>query len=91
MSTVSTEAHDLSQPLTGSIFDGFVEVFQKNLVWDGLIEQDLADRSYHHIDEDVDDDAIQAEFDRVYHSKEEGFRTALLEARDYLGTLLART
>lgn len=91
MSTVSTEPHDLSQPLTGAIFDVFVEVFQKNLVWAGLIEQSLADHSYHPIDEDVDDDAIQAEFDCAYHGNEESFRMALLEARDYLGTLLART
>ncbi len=91
MSTVSTESHDLSQPLTGAIFDVLVEVFQKHLVREGLIDQDLADRSYHQIDDDIDDDAIQAEFDRAYHGQEDGFRTALLEARDYLGTLLART
>lgn len=91
MSTVSTESHDLSQPLTGAIFDVFVEVFQKNLVRDGLIDQDLADRSYHDINEDVDDEAIQAEFERAYQGREEAFQMALLEARDYLGELLART
>jgi hypothetical protein len=91
MSTVSAEPHDLSQPLTGALFDIFVEVFQKQLLRHGLIEQELADRSYHSIDDDIDDDAIQAEFDHAYLGHAEGFKTALLEARDYLGTLLART
>ena len=91
MSTVGTEPHDLSQPLTGALFDVLVEVFQKNLVVKSLIDQDLADRSNHGIHEDVDDETVQAEFDEAYAGNEEAFKTALLEARDYLGELLART
>ena len=89
MSTVSREPHDLSLPLTGAIFDVFVEVFQKELVQAGLIDQELADRSYHSPDEDEDDDAIQAEFEAAYSGKHEQFKEALLKARDYLGELLA--
>ena len=91
MSTVTTEAHDLSKPLTGAVFDIFVEVFQDNLVAQGAISQELADRSYHAPDEDEDDDAIQQEFDTAYSGNEDKFKRALLEARDYLGELLART
>ncbi len=89
MSTVSLEPHDLSRPLTGAIFDIFVEVFQKNLVSKTLISQELADLSYHGPDETIDDEAIQAQFDAAYEGQQEGFKTSLLEARDYLGGLLA--
>jgi hypothetical protein len=91
MSTVTKEPHDLSKPLTGAIFDIFVEVFQKELVNASLITQDLADRSYHAPYEDINDDEIQSEFDRAYKAKAGEFKKALLKARDYLGQLLART
>ena len=89
MSTVSREPHDLSLPLTGAIFDVFVEVFQKELVQAGLISQELARRSFHSPDEDEDDDVIQAEFAAAYSGKEKQFKEAMLRARDYLGQLLA--
>ncbi len=91
MSTVTSEPHDLSQPLIGAIFDVFVEVFQKNLVKKELIGQDLADRSYHGPNDDIDDDAIQQEFDQSYSQDPAGFKLSLLESRDYLGQLLAST
>ncbi|MEW6543166.1 MAG: hypothetical protein AB1411_06095 [Nitrospirota bacterium] len=91
MSTVPEEEHELSKPLTGALFDVFVEVFQKELVKRGLITQKLADRSNHGPDDDEDDPAIQAEFNEAYAGNKAGFQQALLEARDYLGTLLART
>lgn len=91
MSTVSNEEHDLSEPLTGAIFDIFVEVFQKILVKNGLISQQLADASYHAPDEDIDDTEIQNEFDNAYNGKEEEFKISLLQARDYLGEILAKT
>ncbi len=91
MSTVSDQPHDLSKPLTGAVFDILVEVFQDNLVDKGLISQALADRSYHGPEEDEDDAAIQKDFDAAYRGNEDHFKEALLEARDYLGNLLART
>jgi hypothetical protein len=91
MSTVSDEPHDLSKPLTGAVFDVLVEVFQDNLVAKDLITPELAKRSYHAPDEDEDDEAIQKAFDEAYMGREEDFKQALLEARDYLGSLLART
>jgi hypothetical protein len=91
MSTVSTEPHDLSLPLTGAIFDIFVDVFQKELVARGLITQDLANRSTHGAAPNSDLPAIQAEFTQAYAGHAAEFKTALLTARDYLGHLLART
>jgi hypothetical protein len=91
MSDVGDEPHDRSLPLTGGIFDVMVEVYQKNLVQRGLITQDLADRSTQGIGRDQDLDAIQADFARAYKGHEPGFKEALLDARDYLGQLLALT
>ena len=91
MSTVTNESHDLSKPLTGAIFDIMVEVYQKELVNEQLISQDLADRSYHGPDEDEDDERIQKEFRKAYNGREKKFKTALLIARDYVGKLLATT
>ncbi|WP_341531903.1 hypothetical protein WKK05_38525 (plasmid) [Nostoc sp. UHCC 0302] len=91
MSTVSREPHDLSLPLTGAIFDVFVEVFQKELVQAGLISEELAKRSFHSPDENEDDNAIQAEFAAAYRGRDQQFKESLLRARDYLGALLAHT
>jgi hypothetical protein len=90
MSTVSSEPHDLSNPLTGALFDVFVEAFQKELVAAELISQQLADLSYHGPQEAVDDAEIQARFNDAYRGHELEFKTCLMNARDYLGTLLAK-
>jgi hypothetical protein len=89
MSTVTEEPHDLSLPLTGAIFDIFVEVFQKELVLADLISPELARRSFHALDENEDDNAIQAEFAAAYSGKQQQFKEVMLKARDYLGALLA--
>jgi hypothetical protein len=91
MSDVGDEPHDRSLPLTGGIFDVMVEVYQKKLVQRSLITQDLADRSTQGLGRDQDLDAIQADFARAYKGNESDFKEALLEARDYLGQLLAGT
>jgi hypothetical protein len=91
MADVGDEPHERSLPLTGGIFDILVEVFQKNLVKAGLITQDLADESTQGTGRQQDQEDIQRKFDAVYAGKEAQFKTALLLARDYLGTLLSRT
>lgn len=85
------EEHDRSQPLTGALFDIFVEIFQKNLVAGGLISQALADRSFHDGNSVPDDTQIQLEFSQAYAGHEAGFKDALLAARDIWGHLLAKT
>lgn len=86
----STE-HDLSLPFTGAMFDILVDVFHRSLLARGLIGQDveeLADGIEHRPEYEP---LIQSLFDQVYDLEHEGFRDALLEARDYLGHLLAQT
>ena len=91
MSDVGDEPHDRSLPLTGGIFDILVEVFQKELVARNLIRQDLATRSTQgpgRVEELAD---LQSEFDDAYAGKHQQFKDALIVARDYLGSLLAKT
>lgn len=91
MSTVSREPHDLSLPLTGAIFDIFVEMYQKELVQAGLISQSLADRSFGPEGGEVDHDAMEAEFAAAYTGHEAGFKKCLEKSRDDFGRLLATT
>jgi len=91
MSDVGKNPHDRSVPLTGGFFDIMVEVFQKKLVNYGLINQDLADRSTQGTNRGQDLEQIQKDFNAAYKGNEAGFKIALLEARDYLGRLLALT
>lgn len=85
------DEHDLSQPLTGALFDTLVDIFQENLVDRGLIGRDLADLSDEVGRRPELLPAIQAAFDAAYPGNEPGFRDALIDARDYLGVLLAET
>jgi hypothetical protein len=91
MSDVGDEPHERSLPLTGALFDTMVEVFQQNLVAEGLITAELRDRSTHLPGSAADLNAIQDDFDAAYTGNEEQFKAALLHARDYLGRLLAAT
>lgn len=58
----STEEHDLSEPLTGALFDVFVEVYQLLLVRRGAISQALADRSFHPATSENDRRTTRADF-----------------------------
>ncbi len=86
-----SDEHDLAQPLTGAMFDILVDVFHEELVERGLFgndAEDLSDRleddpDYHRI--------IQPLFDDAYAADPQGFREALIYARDILGTYLAET
>jgi hypothetical protein len=91
MSEVGNEPHDRSLPLTGAIFDILVEVYQKRLVAKGLISQDLAKRSMMDFQHQDVLAKLQKEFKAAHAGHEDGFKAALLEARDYLGSLLAQT
>ena len=86
-----TNVHDLAQPLTGAIFDILVDVFQLTLLERGLISEGLWDLAERVPEEPVDQDQIQSMFDAAYRGRHDEFKDVLLEARDYIGTLLART
>jgi hypothetical protein len=85
------DEHALAQPLTGAMFDIFVDLFHEELEARGLItagQEDLSDKledfpNYHRV--------IQPMFDEAYAAAPGGFRAALIAARDTLGVYLAQT
>lgn len=85
------DEHALAQPLTGAMFDILVDLFHEELVARRLIsarQEDLSDRledfpDYHRL--------IQPMFDEAYAAAPDGFRAALIGARDTLGFYLAET
>lgn len=82
------QRHAMSLPLTGAVFDMFVDVFQRLLVEDGLITPALdagARPGLTHADEAN----VQREFDRAYRGRHEQFKSVLADARDYVGRCLA--
>ena len=84
-----TDEHPISLPLTGALFDIFVEVFLCNLLEQDLISRELAERSLAATDHSIDEHAIQQGFADAYHGRHEEYKSALLDARDYLGFCLA--
>lgn len=84
------QRHDMSLPLTGAVFDMMVDVYEQLLVQDGLIGRDLDLASRPEI-RPPDERAVQAEFDRCYQGRHDGFKQALRDARDYMGRALAAT
>ena len=86
---ISCALHDLSQPLTGAIFDIFVDVYQQFLVDAGLISVELDRASGRVSGVTVDDPEIEARFAGAYEGRHDAFKAVLLMTRDYLGTALA--
>jgi hypothetical protein len=86
-----TDEHDLSKPLTGALFDIFVDIFHESLLERGLISRELEDLADQVQYVPQYEPLIQALFDRAYATDPGGFRQALLDARDDLGHALAQT
>ena len=86
-----TNVHHLAQPLTGAVFDILVDVFQQSLLERGLISLELWSLAESVPEEPVDLGAIEAMFGDAYRGRHEDFKEALLDARDLIGALLART
>ena len=85
-----TNVHDVAQPLTGGIFDIFVDVFELLLLERGLISERMWSLAEKVPGESVDENEIQWLFDQAYRGRHDAFKEVLLEARDYMGELLAR-
>jgi len=85
------DEHALSQPLTGAFFDIVVDIFQELLVERGLIPRDVAEETRHVRDCPQIADAVQPVFDVAFTGQFDGFRGALIDARDYMGVALAET
>ena len=81
--------HKLSQPLTGAMFDVFIDVFHENLLDTGLIPPEMEDLSDKLEGDPAYIERLQSHFDAFYRRNPQGFKDALLLARDYLGTYLA--
>lgn len=81
--------HELSQPLTGALFDILVDIFHDELAAQGVISQGAAALAELFEDEAVSADEVQEIFDGAYARDAAGFRQALLYARDTLGHYLA--
>ena len=83
------DEHTLAQPLNGALFDTLVDIFHEELVDRGLISErseDLSDR----LEGDPDyANVVQPIFDAAYGANPHGFKQALLDARDTMGTYLA--
>jgi hypothetical protein len=85
------EEHLLSQPLTGAFFDIFVDMFHEFLLEQGLIPPEVEDLSDKLLATPAYAPVMQAHFDRAFARNPDGFKEALLLARDTLGTYLADT
>jgi hypothetical protein len=86
-----TDEHDLSRPLTGALFDIFVDIFHESLLERRLISpkvEDLADRVQYVPEYET---LIQSLFDDAYAVDPGAFEEALIDARDHLGQALAAT
>lgn len=84
-----SDEHDLSEPLTGAVFDILVDMFHEALLDEGLITpllEDLADVAQ---DRPALEPLVQAGFDAAYARDPRGFRAAFALTRDRLGRYLA--
>jgi hypothetical protein len=84
------DLHTMGLPLTGAVFDTLVEVFHQILVEEGFISRELDELSRTE-EGNAPVEAVQAGFDRAYAGRHDTFKTALLDARDHAGRLLAGT
>ena len=85
------DEHHLAQPVTGAMFDILVDIFHENLLDRGLVTgevEDLADLLQR---DDSAQHIIQSLFDDAYQGQPEGFKEALIDARDDVGFALAAT
>ena len=74
--------HDLSEPLTGAIFDILADIFHESLVERGLISTEVEELAEMVEFGGAESAELQDAFDRAYADDSEGFAEALLDARD---------
>jgi hypothetical protein len=86
-----TDEHDLSEPLSGALFDILVDIFHENLLERRLISPEVEDLADQVQRRPGFEPLIQSLFDDAFSRDPGGFRLALLDARDLLGAMLAQT
>jgi hypothetical protein len=85
------DEHDLSEPLTGALFDILVDIFQEKLVERGIVSRGVAELSDNVREHPEYEPIIQAAFDAAYARHREAMHDVLAETRDYMGVALAET
>jgi hypothetical protein len=85
------DEHELSQPLTGALFDIGVDIYQELLVERGLIPRDVAEATRRVRNHPENAQLVQPVFDAAFADRYEDFRAALVEARDTMGIALGET
>ncbi len=83
--------HKLSQPLTGAFFDILVDLFHECLLDYGAIDPHVEDLSDELLATPDYQPVMQDLFDEAFARDPDGFKLALVDARDILGTYLADT
>ena len=83
------EAHDLSQVLTGAVFDVVVDVFQRMLVERGLLSRRLHYLAKSLVEEVADLEDVRDLFAGAYRGHHDEFKRVLEDARDWAGYGLA--
>ena len=83
------QLHDMSLPFTGALFDLLVEIFQQNLLDENLISSELDELSRGKTEQTNSEIQVQTLFDKAFIKNPEGFKKALVDARDYTAMLLS--
>jgi hypothetical protein len=82
------DEHKLAQPLTGAIFDIFIDIFHENLVERGLIGRDVEALSDRLEGRPQYGQVMQSFFDEAFEQNPAGIREALLDTRDLIAVYL---
>lgn len=85
------DEHELSQPLTGAIFDILVDIFHEGLVARGILPRDVETLADIAEFDPTAESTVQHAFDRAFARNSDGFVEALLDARNTVGSYLAQT
>lgn len=83
------DEHALAQPLTGAMFDIFVDMFHESLLERGLISSELEELSDRLEDSPEYESIMQPLFDEAFEKDPEGFRETLEDTRDIVARHLA--
>jgi hypothetical protein len=89
---VSNEVHDLSKPFAGALFDTLIEIYQVLLVERELSDLDpreIADIRHELTQSDIDHELSISDED--YQVRHFAVKSTLMEARDLMGEILARS
>ncbi len=81
--------HALGEPLTGTIFDMLVEIYQDRLVTRGLLPPEADGRGWRREEVERMFDTLHFQFGRHYARATAAFHNALIEARDVIGFAMA--